>query len=370
MLKTIDLCAGIGGIRKGFENAGGFINVLSAEVDKYACLTYEHLYGKDPTGDITAPEFKEEVLNLDFDVLLAGFPCQSFSRAGLQKGLSDATKGGLFYDIAEIIKNNRPKAFLLENVDNLLSIDKGKTMEEILKLLIFDLDYHIVGVEVEGDKLIYSNESFLRNSRNFGLPQNRPRVYIVGFNKREYQEKIALIDAKLPVGSSKTIYTDLNEVLDEVVGEKYFLSQGYLDTLEKHRNRHSKKGNGFGYMVVNAGDRVPSYSNALLATGGSGKERNLILDLKNNHAGKVVGNKQTPINEKNIRNMTPTEWGKLQGFINYAFLDSDGNDTFSFPQAISDTQQYKQFGNAVSIPVIEEMAKFMKENIKRMAGSI
>lgn len=366
MLKTIDLCAGIGGIRRGFEMTGHFKNILSAEIDKYACLTYEHLYNENPHNDISTKQFKEKLLTIDYDVLLAGFPCQSFSRAGLKKGLEDKTKGGLFYDIAKIIEMTRPKAFLLENVDNLLSIDKGQTIKEILETLILDLKYHIIGTTVTNDNINYTNDSFLRNTRDFGLPQNRPRVYIMGFNKEYFKNKIYSLDNELPKKSDTIIYKDLKEVLDKIVPAKYFLSEGYLNTLEKHKTRHSKKGNGFGYMIVNKREGKYSYSNALLATGGSGKERNLILDEVNDHAGKIVPNKKTPINKKNIRNMTPTEWAKLQGFKNYAFLDEKGNDYFEFPKNISDTQQYKQLGNAVSIPVIKNMAEFMLDNFKKM----
>lgn len=367
MYKTIDLCAGIGGIRRGFEMTGHFQNVLSAEIDKYACQTYEHLFGENPMNDITTKEFKETVKQIDYDILLAGFPCQSFSRAGLKEGLKDKENGGLFFHISEIIGLTRPKAFLLENVDNLLSIDNGKTIKAMLETLIFDLEYHVVGTEVKHGKVIYTNDSFLRNTRDFGLPQNRPRVYIMGFDKKYFGERISLIDNTLPFKSDEVIYKDLRDLLDEFVPPKYFLAEGYLQTLERHKARHSKKGNGFGYMIVNKRKGDYMYANAILATGGSGKERNLIMDEKNNHAGKIVPNKKTPINHKNIRNMTPNEWAKLQGFKGYAFVEN-GTDKFSFPDTISDTQRYKQLGNAVSIPVIKCMAEFMYKSIEKMVG--
>lgn len=367
MYKTIDLCAGIGGIRRGFEMTGKFKNVLSAEIDKFACQTYEHLFGENPMNDITTKSFKEKVKQIDYDILLAGFPCQSFSRAGLKEGLKDKENGGLFFHISEIIELTRPKAFLLENVDNLLSIDKGKTFKEMLETLILDLEYHVVGTKVQNQKIVYTNDSFLRNTRDFGLPQNRPRVYIMGFNKKYFKEKISLIDSTLPMESDEVIYKDLREVLDEIVPPKYFLSEGYLNTLEKHKTRHQKKGNGFGYIIVNKRKGDYMYANAILATGGSGKERNLIMDEKNNHAGKIVPYKKTPINHKNIRTMTPNEWAKLQGFKGYAFFEN-GVDKFSFPKTVSDTQRYKQLGNAVSIPVIKCMAEFMYKNINKMVG--
>ena len=128
--KTIDLCAGIGGIRRGYELAGCFENVLSAEIDKNACRTYEHLYGDNPMNDITTEEFKQKVDKTPYDILLAGFPCQAFSRAGKQEGFEDKTRGTLFFDIAEMINRSHPKAFMLENVDN-------HTIKDIrLKLLL------------------------------------------------------------------------------------------------------------------------------------------------------------------------------------------------------------------------------------------
>ena len=122
--KTIDLCAGIGGIRRGFELTGSFQNVLSAEIDEAACKTYEHLFGENPKNDLTSEEFKQKVVETEYDVLLAGFPCQTFSGAGKQAGFKDKTKGTVFYEIAKIIRKTRPKAVFLENVQNLLEIIK------------------------------------------------------------------------------------------------------------------------------------------------------------------------------------------------------------------------------------------------------
>ncbi|MDQ7083493.1 MAG: DNA (cytosine-5-)-methyltransferase [Sulfurovum sp.] len=124
--KTLDLFCGIGGIRRGFELTDKFTNILSAEIDKYACMTYEHLYGENPQNDVTSEAFKEKVQNIDYDVLLAGFPCQSFSIAGAKKGFEDTTRGTLFFDVADILKRTKPKTFLLENVEGLL---RGMTRE-------------------------------------------------------------------------------------------------------------------------------------------------------------------------------------------------------------------------------------------------
>jgi len=126
--RTIDLCAGIGGIRRGFELSGSFTNVLSAEKDKWACKTYEHIFGNNPDNDVTSEDFKLLVEHTPYEVLLAGFPCQTFSRVGLEEGFENEEKGKIFHHIAEIIERTRPCAFLLENVDHLITHDKGETV--------------------------------------------------------------------------------------------------------------------------------------------------------------------------------------------------------------------------------------------------
>ena len=365
--KTIDLCAGIGGIRRGYELAGCFRNVLSAEIDKNACLTYKHLYGEDAMNDITTEDFKKKVDDTEYDILLAGFPCQAFSRAGKKEGFMDKTRGTLFFDIAEIISRSHPKAFMLENVDNLITHEKGQTFHTIIDVLVNDLNYKVIGVtKDENGKLIYDARSFVRNSRNFGVPQNRPRVYIMGFSREYFGDSVDSLPNTLPEKRKTPIYNDLNDLLEMNAPDKYFLSSGYVETLERHKARHEGKGNGFGYRIVNLPEIEHPISNAILATGGSGKERNLVIDHKEGVAGKIVPSKQTPLNDKGIRAMTPREWGKLQGFVNYAFLDKDGNDTFSFPEKLADGPRYKQFGNAVTIPAVEEMAKFMKKCLAQL----
>ena len=177
-LKTIDLCAGIGGIRRGFELAGEYRNIASAEIDEMACRTYEHLFHENSRNDVTSEEFKKHLQTLRYDVLLAGFPCQAFSSVGLQQGFEDKTKGTIFFDIAKIIKMTRPKVVFLENVQNLLSHDKQATFKTIVDTLDRQLDYHIVGVtHDEKGETQYERSAFLRNSRDFGVPQNRPRIY-------------------------------------------------------------------------------------------------------------------------------------------------------------------------------------------------
>lgn len=368
--KTIDLCAGIGGIRKGYELAGCFSNVLSAEIDKNACLTYQHLYGDDPTNDITTDEFKDKVAKTGYDVLLAGFPCQAFSRAGKKEGFLDKTRGTLFFDIADIIKRTEPKAFMLENVDNLITHDKGQTFHTILSVLVNELDYKVIGVTKQEDgELEYTAKNFVRNSRNFGVPQNRPRVYIMGFSRAYFGDKVDELPNELPTKREGDIYNDLNDLLEMNAPDKYFLSSGYVETLERHKARHEGKGNGFGYRIVNLPEIEHPVSNAILATGGSGKERNLVIDPKEGVSGKNIPSKQTPLNDRGIRAMTPREWGKLQGFVNYAFIDKKtGEDKFSFPEKLADGSKYKQFGNAVTIPAVEVMAKFMKKCLKELEG--
>lgn len=366
MYKMIDLCAGIGGIRRGYELAGGFKNVLSAEIDKYACMTYEHLYGDNPQNDITSEEFKQKVENTNYDILLAGFPCQAFSRAGKQLGFHDKTRGTLFFDIADMIKRTRPKAFMLENVDNLITHNKGETFDTIIRTLAEELNYKVIGVQSENGKIKYNAKTFVRNSRNFGVPQNRPRVYIMGFDREFWGEEADNLPNTLPEKRTKKIYDDLNDLLEMNAEPEFFLASGYVETLERHKARHESKGNGFGYKIVNLPEIESPVSNALLATGGSGKERNLVIDMREGIAGMKLPLRKTPLNDKGIRVMTPREWGKLQGFINYGFMNKDGEDTFSFPDGVGKAQQYKQFGNAVTIPAVEEMAKFMKKCLKQL----
>lgn len=358
--KTIDLCAGIGGIRKGFELTGEFENVLSAEIDDFACATYEHLFGDNPKNDLTSEEFKQKVVETKYDVLLAGFPCQTFSRAGLQKGFRDTTKGTIFFDIADIISRTHPRAVFLENVENLVSHDKGETLKRIINTLEDELGYRIIGVTLDEDgEYEYTRDSFVRNSRYFGLPQNRPRVYIMAFNKMTYGNAVKLLKAQLPVHREREpIAEDLKAILENNVDDVFYMSSGYLETLKKHRVREHAKGHGFGYVVVNEPDNPHPISNTILATGGSGKERNLVRQYKDGVAGKKLPSKKTPLNDEGIRVMTPKEWGRLQGFIGYAFMEN-GEDKFSFPPETTVAQQYKQFGNSVTIPVIEEMAQFM-----------
>lgn len=369
--KTVDLCAGIGGIRKGFELTGKTKNVLSAENDKYACKTYKHLFNEDAMHDITTDDFKELINQTNYDIMLAGFPCQTFSAVGKREGFKDILRGTIFFYLADIIETTRPKSFLLENVEGLLNHDKGKTFKIILDTLINKLNYHIIGIQSNllGDGFYYEKQNIVLNAKNFGLPQNRPRVYLIGFDKKRYGDKLNKLKFKIlpQKRNKKPIYNDLNDVLEINEDKSFYISQGYLNTLKKHKTSQSKKGNGFGYIVVNEKGIKHPISNALLATGGSGKERNLVYDPQDGIAGQIVKPKKTPLNNEGIRLMTPKEWAKLQGFLGYAFIKND-EEQFSFPKGVSKTQQYKQLGNSVAIPVIEELAIKLIETLDYLEG--
>ena len=321
--KSIDLFAGIGGIRLGFEQTKRVKNVFSAEIDKYACETYEKNFGDNPMCDITKIEAKKLP---NFDLLLAGFPCQAFSIAGRRGGFED-TRGTLFFEVARIIKEKQPKAFLLENVKGLTNHNDGKTFETIMNVLEHDLGY-----------TVYAK---LMNAKNYGVPQKRDRVYIVGFKEK--------IDFEFP--KPKKLRKKIKDILEEEeVSSKYYLSDTYLNTLRRHKARHQEKGNGFGYHILEQ-DEIAN----TLVVGGMGKERNLVIDErltdftpKTNIKGKI--------NREFIRRMTPREWARLQGFP----------DNYDIP--VSDAQAYKQFGNSVSVPVINAIAKLMIEKLDMISS--
>lgn len=378
MYRTIDLCAGIGGIRCGFERTGHFKNVLSAEIDEYAARTYEHIFNENPRNDLTSKEFKDKVAGCNYDVLLAGFPCQPFSSQGNLDGFSDPTKGTIFFHLKQIIKRTRPKVIFLENVQNIVSHDKKKTIKIIIDSLEKKLNYKVVGVTyAEDGGVIYNKDSFVRNTKDFGLPQNRPRAYFIAFDREVYGTLLDKKDFKneLPrklnerLSNNPYLNHNLQDILEDKVDLHYYMSASYLETLEKHAQRQKEKGNGYGYYILNSPEHHREYANTIMATGGSGKERNLIIQPMPAHTEKEekLLKKKRGLNGKNVRIMTPSEWGRLQGFIGYGFVDSKtGKDTFSFPSNVPESQQYKQFGNSVSISVIETMADYIYEQLQNL----
>ncbi len=323
--KSIDLFAGIGGIRLGFEQTGRIDNIFSAEIDKYACQTYYTNFGEAAQCDIT--KIDEKSLE-DFDLLLAGFPCQAFSIAGKKAGFED-TRGTLFFDVARIIKEKQPKAFLLENVKGLIQHDKGKTFNTIMKVLQDDLGYKV--------------DAKLLNAKDFNVPQKRERIYIVGFKN----ESDFIFPQPLKLEKS------VKDIMEkEKVSGKYYLSTVYLQTLINHKERHLSKGNGFGYEVLEKN----GVSNTLVV-GGMGRERNLVYDDRLTDFTPVT-NIKGEINREYIRRLTPREWGRLQGFP----------DTYKIP--VSDAQAYKQFGNSVCVPVVHAIAEEIIKALDRQEEKI
>lgn len=319
----IDLFAGIGGFRIAFQNLGGEC-VYSSEWDPQAQRTYLENFGDVPFGDITK-ELTKSYIPDDFDVLCAGFPCQAFSLAGRRLGFEE-TRGTLFFDVAEIIRRKRPKAFFLENVKGLLIHDKGKTIETILKVLREDLDYYVPDPQVV-------------NAANFGVPQHRERVYIVGFRK---DLGVNTFSYPTPTDTSKR-FIDIRE--KNPVSAKYYLSTQYIATLKAHKARHAAKGHGFGYEII-PDDGV---ANAIVV-GGMGRERNLVIDDRLTDFTPVTRIKGE-VNREGIRKMTPREWARLQGFP----------DTFHI--CVADASAYKQFGNSVAIPAIQATAAQLLKRI-------
>ena len=315
----IDLFAGIGGFRLAMQRSGGRC-VFSSEWDKPAQQTYLANFGEVPFGDITqiANEKRTSTEIPKHDILAGGFPCQAFSIAGFKGGFAD-TRGTLFFNLARIIEDHAPKAFFLENVKGLVGHDKGRTLTTILRTLEEDLGYHV--------------HTQIVNAKDFGVPQNRERVFIVGFKSGAAAARFQF--AK-PLGKETTI-ADIKEV--DVVSTRYYLSDQYLETLVRHRDRHASKGNGFGFEIKRDSDIASA-----IVVGGMGRERNLVVDKRLRDFTPKT-NIKGPVNRQGIRKMTPREWARLQGFP----------DSFLIP--VADAQAYKQFGNSVSVPAIEATVK-------------
>jgi len=314
--KFIDLFAGIGGFRLALQNLGGKC-VFTSEWDRDAKRTYRANFGETPFGDITKEETKRYIPD-GFDVLCAGFPCQAFSIAGRRGGFED-TRGTLFFEVAEIIKRKQPKAIFLENVKGLRNHNGGKTLETILNVLRSDLGYFVPEPEIV-------------NAKDFGVPQNRERIYIVGFHPTT---GISEFTYPKPL-KKKVTFADIKE--EKVPATKYYLSTRYLETLENHKTRHERKGNGFGYEII----KDSEVSNAVVC-GGMGRERNLVIDKRLTDFTPTTHIKGE-VNREGIRKMTPREWARLQGFP----------DSFVIP--VADASAYKQFGNSVAVPAIQATA--------------
>ena len=324
--RAIDLFAGIGGIRMGFDRAFGdqISTEFVCEWDEYAQKTYRANFHDDfeITGDIT--QVKEEDIP-SFDICLAGFPCQAFSIAGKKQGFHDDYKGRcrgtLFFDVARICAYHKPKVIFCENVKGLTIHDHGNTFRVITETL---------------EELGYNVYSQVLNSKDFGVPQNRERIYVVAFRKD--------IDSSgfgFPVATNPN--TKIRDIMEkDTVSVKYYLSDVYMESLRKHKARHESKGNGFGY-VIRGQDEVAG----AIVCGGMGKERNLIIDDRLTDFTPVTHIKGE-VNREGIRKMTPREWARLQGFP----------DTYELP--LADVHSYKQLGNSVSVPVIEAIASNIK----------
>ena len=294
----IDLFAGIGGMRIPLEELGGKC-VFSSEIDKYCIQSYKANFEEEPHGDITQIDEKNIPRH---NILVAGFPCQAFSHAGLKKGFQD-TRGTLFFDIARILKHKKPEAFLLENVKGLRGHDKGRTLNTIIKTLN-ELGYQSINLEV-------------LNSKNFGLPQNRERIFIVGFKK--------YLNFNFPQPLNKK--TRLGTILHKNPARKLTISDKLWDSHQKRKQKNKDLGRGFGYSSFNRDAEYTSTISARYYKDGS----EILIEQKN----------------KNPRMLSPREAARLQGFPE------------SFKIVVSSLQAYKQFGNSVSVPVIREIAKEM-----------
>lgn len=312
----IDLFAGIGGFRLAMQKNNGKC-VFSSEWDKFAKKTYEANYGEVPFGDIT----KIHVDDIpEHDLLCAGFPCQPFSIAGVSKknslgrkhGFEDETQGTLFFDIKRIIKAKRPKAFILENVKNLVSHDKGNTFRVITETL---------------EKLDYSISYKVLDGKHF-VPQHRERIFIVGFDKNRYGEDVMFEFPELPPATHA-----IEDILKDVSDPKYTLSDKLWEYLQNYAAKHKAKGNGFGYGTIKP----------------DGITRTLSARYYKDGAEILV-----PQEGKNPRRLTPRECCLLQGYPK----------DFEIP--VSDNQAYKQFGNSVVMLLIKFLGKSIIEELERL----
>lgn len=339
--RFIDLFAGIGGIRIPFQSLGGKC-VFTSEWDKFAQRTYLANFGEIPNGDITQISASDIP---DHDILLGGFPCQAFSQAGLKKGFSD-TRGTMFFEIQRILVEKRPKAFLLENVKQLRGHDKGRTLKTIMSILKGEHEAEIpqdIPLSSEArhalsEKLNYWVDFKVLRAADFGAPQNRERVFLVGFDKDLYSESDIESLFRWPVApKTKTRVGDILEDLADLSPEddKFTISDKLWDGHRKRKAEHLEKGNGFGYSLFTAESQYTNTISARYYKDGS----EILID-------------QSELG-KNPRKLTPRECARLQGFPESYIVD-----------AVSQGQIYKQFGNSVCINVVSAVAHSMISFIK------
>jgi len=330
--RFIDLFAGIGGIRLPFQELNGHC-VFSSEWDKFAQRTYIKNFGELPHGDITkisASEIPEH------DILLGGFPCQAFSQAGLKKGFND-TRGTMFFEIQRILASKRPKAFMLENVKQLRGHEKGRTLETIMDILSGSHNQEVPSdIPMSEDarntlceELNYWVDFRILRAGDFGVPQNRERIYIVGFDKNHYGENVNF-EKLFQWPKPEKNKTRLGDILENSVetDPKYTISEKLWAGHQRRLKEHKLKGNGFGYSLFNEDSAYTSTLSARYYKDGS----EILIDQS--HLNKLP------------RKLTPRECARLQGFP----------DNFDVT-AVSDVQIYKQFGNSVSVPVVRAVAK-------------
>lgn len=338
LFKFIDLFAGIGGIRLPFQDIGGRC-VFSSEWDKFAKKTYTANFGELPYGDITQISAYSIP---DHDLLVAGFPCQAFSQAGLKQGFAD-TRGTMFFEIQRILAAKQPRVFLLENVKQLKGHDKGRTLKTIVDILEgeyegdmpSDLPLSDEARKCLSNKLDYSIDYRVLRACDYGIPQNRERIYIVGFNRKYYPNIDTKTIFKWPEPLKQK--TRLGDILEDNkhIDDKYTISDRLWAGHRRRKEEHKIKGNGFGYSLFN---KESPYTNTISARYyKDGSE--ILID-------------QTDIG-KNPRKLTPRECARLQGFPEEFIVD-----------AVSSVQIYKQFGNSVAMPVIRRIANSMLEIMK------
>lgn len=340
--KFIDLFAGIGGLRLGFQNNGGYCS-FSSEWDKFAQKTYRINFGHTPSGDITKVSHKDVP---NHDILLAGFPCQAFSQAGLKKGFED-TRGTLFFEVQRLLVHKRPKAFLLENVKQLRGHDKGKTLNTILNVLRGNQDeimlkrLNLLELNEELKKALQTKLNYwvdfrVLKANDFGVPQKRERIYIVGFDRDQFPANFDF-EKYFSFPTPQENHLKVGDILESntKVDTKYTLSDRLWTGHQNRKEAHKEKGNGFGYSLFNKKSEYTNTISARYYKDGS----EILID-------------QSDI-KKNPRKLTPREAARLQGFP----------EDFVIP--VSDSQAYKQFGNSVSVPVINAIAEEMLKTLKK-----